>query len=212
MIGSILEDFRAPRVSLWLLPGDRAVGHRVPAKPAQRLFIDIVKKDQKVCTRFCFRWPMSEAYDEARVFGESLHRLMPAYQRVLREVFARSGIDLTVGQIRGLKDAYWQPRVTVPLIAHLMSADRRGQVARIVGQLRSKALVVTTTHPNDHRSPLIECTDSGHARLARSWRSSVRLASGWPPACPTPIQRFVAMADAMTDNWNEPPVPGDGAL
>lgn len=143
---------------------------------------------------------MPERYDHRRVFGESLHRLLHAYQRALRDAHRRHGLDLSVGQIRVLKGAYFLDAATVQRIAEFTALDR-GQVTRIVSGLRRDELISTRANPRDGRIPIIECTAAGEAMIepimAIQRDAGDCMAAGLSD---TAVDRFVAMADAMTTN------------
>lgn len=145
---------------------------------------------------------MSDTSIDRRAFGESLHRLFHAYQRSLREAHRRAGLDLTVGQIRVLRGARFLENATVQRIAEIMSTDR-GQITRIVAQLRKQDLVTTRANPRDGRSPLIECTAAGHALIEPIMdiqrAASACMAEGLSD---TDVEQFVAVANAMATNLN----------
>ena len=137
--------------------------------------------------------------DTRLIFGESLHRLMHAYQRAMREGFRAHDIDLTVAQVRVLKCVAAADAPTVQGVAARMDSDR-GQVTRAVAQLRERALVTQRDNTADRRMPLLAITSSGQARLVRvidiQAAAGRRMAGGLTDA---DVARFVAIADQMTD-------------
>ena len=146
--------------------------------------------------------------DTRLIFGESLHRLMHAYQRAMREGFHAHDIDLTVAQVRVLKGVAAADAPTVQSVAARMDSDR-SQVTRAVAQLREQGLVIQRDNPADRRRPLLAITPSGHDRLARvidiQAAAGQRMAGGLTD---TDGARFVAIADQMTDALHL----GDGAV
>ena len=146
--------------------------------------------------------------DTRLIFGESLHRLMHAYQRAMREGFRAHDIDLTVAQVRVLKGVAAADAPTVQSVAARMDSDR-SQVTRAVAQLREQGLVIQRDNPADRRRPLLAITPSGQDRLARvidiQAAAGQRMAGGLTD---TDVARFVAIADQMTDALHL----GDGAV
>ncbi|WP_158583582.1 MarR family winged helix-turn-helix transcriptional regulator [Salinisphaera sp. Q1T1-3] len=145
---------------------------------------------------------MHDADDQRLIFGESLHRLMHAYQRAMRRALSDSGITLSVGQTRVLKGAYFQAAPTVHVLAELMATDR-AQVTRIVGQLRRLGLVESRPNPQDGRAPLIRCTVQGKAMIGPIIRlqhqAGLLMSEGLSQA---DIEQFVFMAETMAENLN----------
>lgn len=145
---------------------------------------------------------MSDSTQNRRVFGDSLYRLFYAYQRALRDARRRGGPDLTVAQIRVLKNAYFLAEATVHHIAEITDIDR-AQITRIVAGLRERELITSHTNPRDRRSPIIECTAPGRALIEPIMgiyrEAGACMAAGLSDA---EVDRFVAVADTMADNLN----------
>lgn len=132
------------------------------------------------------------------IFGESLHRLMHAYQRAMREAFRTQGIELSVAQVRVLKCVAAAEAATVHAVSQRMDSDR-AQVTRAVAQLREREMVVQRDNTADRRAPLLSITPAGRDLLARvldiQAAAGRRMARGLSDA---DVARFVAIADHMT--------------
>ena len=139
-----------------------------------------------------------EVTDSQLIFGESLHRLMHAYQRTMREAFRAHAIELSVAQVRVLKCVAGAKAATVHAISQRMDSDR-GQVTRAVAQLRERGLVIQDDNPADRRVPLLAITPAGRDLLARvldiQAAAGRRMAHGLADA---DVAQFVVIADHMT--------------
>ena len=132
--------------------------------------------------------------------GESLHRLLHAYKRVLQDGIARAGIPLTVGQIRVLKGITDLPTCTAQAIASGMQQDK-GQIARLVKELEARELVTRSPDPEDSRRLVLEATPSGRAMRERL--AAVEVEAGAAMAAgldADQVATFVRLAELMTCN------------
>ncbi|MGN8159817.1 MarR family winged helix-turn-helix transcriptional regulator [Salinisphaera sp. SWV1] len=132
--------------------------------------------------------------------GETLHRLLHAYKRAMRDGYAAADIDLTVGEIRVLKGIARSRHGTARHIAERMRQDK-GRIARLIKGLVTAGLVVRQPHPDDNRSQQLELTDAGRELAARiasvEARAGARMAGGLSD---TDLARFTDLAEAMITN------------
>lgn len=137
--------------------------------------------------------------------GEALHRLLHAYRRAMRQSYRDAGIDLAISHIRSLKAIRHHQRSpqgpsTAQIIATRLERDK-GQVARIVKDLLTAALIEKHHNPDDRRSQFLELTEKGETTFQRikeaERQASMRMARGLGT---DEMETFIRLADAMTDN------------
>ncbi len=132
--------------------------------------------------------------------GETLHRLLHAYKRAMREGYAAADIALTIGEIRVLKGIAHHRHGTAQHIADRMRQDK-GRIARLIKRLVADGLVVRQPHPDDSRSQLLELTEPGQELADRiaaiEARAGARMAGGLSAA---DLARFTELAEAMIAN------------
>ncbi|KAA0016271.1 MarR family transcriptional regulator [Salinicola corii] len=97
-------------------------------------------------------------------FGESLHQLMHAYKRALRQAYADAELDLTVSHIRTLKAIRGQMPCTARAIAQRTQRDK-GQITRLLRDLLDANIIVKAPHPEDGRSQMLSLTGHGRSLL-----------------------------------------------
>ncbi|MGB7756088.1 MAG: MarR family winged helix-turn-helix transcriptional regulator [Salinisphaera sp.] len=132
--------------------------------------------------------------------GETLHRLLHAYKRAMREGYAAADIALTIGEIRVLKGIAHHRHGTAQHIADRMRQDK-GRIARLIKRLVADGLVVRQPHPDDSRSQQLELTEPGQELANRiaavEARAGARMAGGLSAA---DLARFTELAEAMIAN------------
>ncbi|MEG3115396.1 MULTISPECIES: MarR family winged helix-turn-helix transcriptional regulator [Salinicola] len=134
--------------------------------------------------------------------GESLHQLMHAYKRALRQAYAEAELPLTVSHIRTLKAIRRQAPCTAQHIAHHTQRDK-AQITRLLRDLLDADIIVRTPHPDDRRSQMLSLTAHGQAVLARvdtcERQVHARLSSGMAPA---DLEAFLRLSRLMISNLN----------
>jgi len=134
------------------------------------------------------------------VIGETLHRLLHAYKRAMREEYDAADIDLTVSHIRVLKGIAGLREGTAQNIADRMRQDK-GRIARLIKDLADEGLIERRPHPTDSRSQQLALTPTGRDMRQRiatiEARAGARMAEGLPEA---DIHRFIELAEAMIAN------------
>ena len=132
--------------------------------------------------------------------GETLHRLLHAYKRAMRDGYAEAGIERTVGEIRVLKGIARNRHGTAQHIADRMRQDK-GRIARLIKRLVADGLVVRQPHPDDSRSQQLELTAAGRVLADRiatvEARAGTRMAGGLSEA---DLARFTELADTLIAN------------
>jgi DNA-binding MarR family transcriptional regulator len=135
--------------------------------------------------------------------GETLHRLLHAYRRALREAYEQGGIALTVVHIRALKSVAGLEDCTAQAIALHTQLDK-AQITRALNDLCAEGLIEKQSHPSDGRSSVLALTPPGRA-LARKIRklesqAGAQMARGLGAR---ELTDFVRLADRMLDNLSE---------
>lgn len=136
--------------------------------------------------------------------GETLHRLLHAYKRAMREEYDAADIGLTVSHMRVLKGVAGLPDATAQAIADRMRQDK-GRIARLLKDLADHGLIERCPHPQDNRSRQLVLTPAGRAmreHLAQiERRAGARLAADLPAE---DLQRFTQLAETMITNLEQP--------
>lgn len=136
--------------------------------------------------------------------GETLHRLLHAYKRAMRDGYAAADIDLTVSQIRVLKGIARQNQGTAQNIADRMRQDK-GRIAKLIKSLVADGLVARQPHPDDSRSQQLVLTAAGQELAAQiatvEARAGARMAGSLSAA---DLARFTDLAEAMIANLEQP--------
>ena len=134
--------------------------------------------------------------------GESLHQLMHAYKRALRQAYAEAGLALNVSHIRTLKAIRRQAPCTAQHIAHHTQRDK-AQITRLLRELIDADIIVRTPHPDDRRSQMLSLTEHGRAVLTQvdacEREAHTRLSSGMAPA---DLEAFLRLSRLMISNLN----------
>ena len=135
--------------------------------------------------------------------GESLHRLLHAYRRAMREGHAAAGIELPVTHIRALKGVAHSGGSSAQTIAGALRLDK-GQVSRLIRDLRKEGLIDQSPDPDDSRSRRLSLTSEGSAMVGQITRveaeAGERMAAGLHAAR---LRDFIQLADIMARNLEE---------
>lgn len=139
----------------------------------------------------------------ASPIGESLHRLLHAYKRAMREEYEAADIGLTVSHARVLKGIDRLEDGTAQHIADRMRQNK-GRIARLIKDLVGQGLVERRPHPDDSRSQQLSLTQTGHDMRARiaaiEAQAAARMAGGLPA---DDVHRFIDLADTMIANLEQ---------
>lgn len=135
--------------------------------------------------------------------GESLHRLLHAYKRAMREEYEAADIGLTVSHARVLKGVAGSENGTAQRIADRMRQNK-GRIARLIKDLVDEGLVARRPHPDDSRSQQLTLTEAGRDMRARiaaiEAQAAARMADGLPER---DVLRFIDLAEAMIANLEQ---------
>ncbi|WP_353110574.1 MarR family winged helix-turn-helix transcriptional regulator [Salinisphaera dokdonensis] len=135
--------------------------------------------------------------------GESLHRLLHAYRRAMREGHAAAGIELPVTHIRALKGVAHSRSCSAQTIAGALRLDK-GQISRLIKDLRTDGLIEQRPDPDDSRSRRLSLTAEGTAMVERitvvEAKAGERMAAGLDDA---QLRDFVRLADVMAANLED---------
>lgn len=136
--------------------------------------------------------------------GETLHGLMHAYKRALREGYTEAHIGLSVSQIRVLKGVARLQNGTAQNIADRMRQDK-GRIARLIKSLAADGLIIREPHPEDSRSRWLRLSGKGQELMdyiaVVEARAGARMAHGLSQA---DMQRFTELAEFMITNLEQP--------
>ncbi|WP_423822495.1 MarR family transcriptional regulator [Salinisphaera sp. SPP-AMP-43] len=139
----------------------------------------------------------------ATAIGESLHRLLHAYKRALREGYAAAGIELTVSEIRVLKSIARAAQCTAQTIAERMLQDK-ARIARLIKSLQSAGLIDRQPHPADSRSQQLTLTVAGERLYRRivdiETEAGQRMGAGLSE---NELTHFIGLANAMAANLDQ---------
>jgi len=134
--------------------------------------------------------------------GESVHLLMHAYKRALRQAYAEAELNLTVSHIRTLKAIRSLTPCTAQHIAQKTQRDK-AQITRLLSDLLDEAIITRSPHPEDRRSQILSLTEHGRSILARvdacEDAAHERLSSGMTPA---DLDAFLRLSRLMIANLN----------
>lgn len=132
--------------------------------------------------------------------GETLHRLVHAYRRAMRDALDAAGMPLPISHLRMLKWIAKTPDITAQQIAAHTAQDK-GRITRLVKELEDKNLIERHPHPQDRRSQTLHLTENGHAIMnsIKQVETGVRsrMARGMTPQ---QIRDFNAIAALMAAN------------
>ncbi|WP_110647454.1 MarR family winged helix-turn-helix transcriptional regulator [Salinicola peritrichatus] len=134
------------------------------------------------------------------LIGESLHQLMHAYKRALRQAYADAGLTLTVSHIRTLKAIRSLAPCTAQRIAQRTQRDK-AQITRLLHDLLDAGIIAKRPHAEDRRSRILALTAHGHGVMEQIDESErhahQRLAAGLDAA---DLETFVRLSRLMVDN------------
>ncbi|MBU6955577.1 MarR family winged helix-turn-helix transcriptional regulator [Hahella sp. HN01] len=136
--------------------------------------------------------------------GESLHRLLHAYKRAMRQAYQEVNLTLAVSHIRSLKVINHAREkntlCTAQVIAERLQRDK-AQITRVVKDLLEEGLIEKRDNPEDRRSQLLHLTQKGvdaykTIKEVEALAGS-RMAQGLNA---DEIREFVKLANAMAEN------------
>lgn len=136
--------------------------------------------------------------------GESLHRLLHAYKRALRQAYQEAGLNLAISQIRSLKVIHHAQEhnliCTPQTIADRLQRDK-AQITRLTKDLLEQELIAKQAHPEDRRSQILTLTEKGSS-VFRTMRQIEKLAGNRMAQGLNvdEISEFIRLADAMSEN------------
>jgi DNA-binding MarR family transcriptional regulator len=132
--------------------------------------------------------------------GDTLHRLLHAYKRAMREACRAAGIELASSHVRVMKAICHLPQCSAHAIAGRMQRDK-SQITRIVNELCTAGLASRHPDPADGRRQILTPTAAGRRlrdRVADAEREAgARMVHGLPKAS---VAEFVRLAEAMAAN------------
>lgn len=132
--------------------------------------------------------------------GDTLHRLLHAYKRAMRDAYLAAGIDLPHSHVRVMKAVCHLPQCTAHAIAGRMQRDK-AQITRAVQELCAAKLVSRRPDPEDGRRQILTPTAAGRRlrkRITDAERDAgARMVRGLPAAS---VAEFVRLAEAMAAN------------
>jgi DNA-binding MarR family transcriptional regulator len=137
--------------------------------------------------------------------AESLHKLMHNYRQHIREAAAKSAISIPVTHIRSLKCIRKIRHCSAKDIADKLSLDK-SQITRVLKELVNLGYVVKVRDPNNHRSQLLNLTESGDALLDKLMmldQSAVEKMTH--NLTEQQIVDFIHLAEMMTNNAHPSP-------
>ncbi|AZZ92445.1 MarR family transcriptional regulator [Hahella sp. KA22] len=147
---------------------------------------------------------MSETHVPETSVGESLHRLLHAYKRAMRQAYQEVNLTLAVSHIRSLKvinHAREKNTIcTAQVIAERLQRDK-AQITRVVKDLLEEGLIEKRDNPEDRRSQLLLLTQKGVDAYKTIKEvealAGTRMAQGLNA---DEIREFVKLANAMAEN------------
>lgn len=132
--------------------------------------------------------------------GETLHRLLHAYKRAMREGYSAADLEWSVSHIRVLKGIARQADASAQHIAERMRQDK-GRIARLIKDLERDGLVERHPHPDDSRRRQLRLTANGRAITGKiatvEAQAGARMATGLTG---TDIHHFIELAETMIAN------------
>ncbi|RCK52389.1 transcriptional regulator [Thalassospira profundimaris] len=135
--------------------------------------------------------------------GETLHTLLHAYKRALRQAYQQADIPLAISHIRTLKGINAVPDCT-PLALSTRTKHDKGQLARLLKDLLAENLIEKHPHPDDKRSNILRLTPKGYQMIKRIKEveeiAASRMAAGLSP---DEITDFNRLANIMSANLAE---------
>ena len=142
--------------------------------------------------------------------GESLHRLLHAYKRALRQAYQEAELPLSVSHMRAMKvinHSQQNPQniCTAQLIAQRLQRDK-AQITRLIKDLLGEELIEKHDHPEDRRSQVLMLTPKGRSMVAQirdiENLAGHRMATGLNAA---EISDFIKLANTMAENLKPTP-------
>ncbi|MCA9618637.1 MAG: winged helix-turn-helix transcriptional regulator [Myxococcales bacterium] len=135
--------------------------------------------------------------------GETLHRLLHAYKRALRQAYEQGQISLAVSHIRALESVASLEDCTAQAIVARTHLDK-AQITRALNDLAAEGLIEKRENPGDRRSNLIVLSRAGRALVTKirklESQAGAQMAEGLGP---DELADFVRLARRMLDNLTE---------
>lgn len=135
--------------------------------------------------------------------GETLHRLLHAYRRALRQAREQGNVMLAVSHVRALKSVDSLSDCTAQAIVTNTQIDK-AQITRALNDLAAEGLIEKRDNPADRRSNLIVLSRTGKTVLRKIRKlesdAAARMAQGLSP---DELAEFVRLANRMLDNLTE---------
>ncbi|MEQ5773900.1 MULTISPECIES: MarR family winged helix-turn-helix transcriptional regulator [unclassified Thalassospira] len=132
--------------------------------------------------------------------GETLHSLLHAYKRALRQAYHQAEIPLAISHIRTLKGINAIPDCTALALSSRTKRDK-GQVTRLIQDLLAEQLIEKHPHPRDKRSNILHLTPDGQKMIKQIKEieeiAASRMAIGLTP---DEIADFNRLATTMSAN------------
>ena len=135
--------------------------------------------------------------------SETLHSLVHAYKKQLRNDIAAQKIDLPVTHIRALKGICRNPESTAQSIALRMQRDK-AQITRVLNELQHSGFITTVDNPKDGRSQLLRPTAEGE-KIMRQVNIAERktVAHMTQALCPDEVATFIQLANRISKSVDE---------
>nr|WP_297462218.1 MarR family transcriptional regulator [uncultured Halomonas sp.] len=132
--------------------------------------------------------------------SESLHQLLHAYKRALRQAYREADMALTMSHMRTLKGVQRIPDCTAQAIASRTHRDK-AQITRLIKDLLDAGLIAKQPHPDDRRSQILRLTVDGEHLVTQlravESTAATRMVKG---LAPDEIEHFVKLARLMAAN------------
>ncbi|MEP0071499.1 MAG: MarR family winged helix-turn-helix transcriptional regulator [Marinomonas sp.] len=135
--------------------------------------------------------------------GESIHQLIHGYRTRTRNLITKSDVSMPISHLRLLKFIRRSRHCTAQDIVDAMYLDK-SQVARSLKELEQAGYIQKHPNPNNHRSYLLELTQSGSVvvtELALLNRSTIDVMT--TNLSEQQIKQFIEISETMTRNLNE---------
>lgn len=145
-----------------------------------------------------------EPYSQYSLLLDRTARKVKSYAQ---QRFKELDLDITVDQWLVLKHTSENAGISQKELAAILYKDMP-TVTRIVDLLCSKGLVKRVVHPNDRRSFVLELTDEGETKVARSREQirAIRL-KAWDGLNEHDFEAFNKILSRIYDNLNTEPIP-----
>ncbi|MBD5772082.1 MarR family winged helix-turn-helix transcriptional regulator [Marinomonas colpomeniae] len=135
--------------------------------------------------------------------AESLHKLTHQYRSKMKEAIDTSGVIISVSHIRTLKCIKHINSCTASDIANRISLDK-SQVTRILKDLVSEKHVEKIRDPSNHRSQLLNLTNSGNELLIEITKLNTHVIQTMTTGLTDQeVKDFIHIANIMASNLQQ---------